>query len=191
MRWDIPLRIFPLIAVPLAIVGFSSISTEQIGLADVQDDAWWIVMVALLVPVFLVSLLFSMRYMVGYSFSKAALPLEILFYLILNPVAEEMFFRGLAQSQLAYLLGTEISIIAVAFIFGFHHWLAGFSFKFLCLATVGGFVFGVISAGSGSILPAVLLHSAADLGLFIIGPWYAYRINQRTSYSKSFIGRMH
>lgn len=175
MRWDIPLRVMPMTIIPIGLVMLSFQSADDLGLVIVNHNSWWLITAVLIVPVFSTAFLFSLRYISGYGFSKGALALELPFYLILNPIAEEVFFRGLLLHLLNDYFGIGVSVAIVSVIFGFHHWIAGFSMKFLLLATIGGLVFGVVAMLSGSILPAIILHSVADLGLFVFGPLYSRR----------------
>lgn len=175
MRWDIPLRIIPMTMLPIVMVMLSVASADDLRLVTINDNVWWLITASLVIPVFTTSFLYSLRYMSGYGFSRGAIVLEVPFYIVLNPIAEEVFFRGLFLYLLNGYIGIGVSVAIVAVVFGFHHRLAGFSMKFIWLATVGGLVFGVITATSGSILPAVILHSTADLGLFVFGPLYSRR----------------
>ena len=95
--------------------------------------------------------------------------------MFLNPVAEELFFRGWIQQQLEIVIGAMPTIVLVSIVFGFHHALAGFTRPFLILATIGGVLFGVVTMVSGSVIPAIGLHVSADIGLFLIGPWWLSR----------------
>ena len=69
---------------------------------------------------------------------------------------------------LANLIGMPWSIVVTSIVFGFHHGLdRRFPFSFLVLGTMGGALFGIAAAHFGSIAPAVVLHAAADLVLFV------------------------
>lgn len=172
MRIDVPLRVVPACAIPLAwAIGWGG-GPAAIGLAiPFRPHSWpWLALQAVAVAagsVIFVALV--LRWSARPT--PAALALELPFFLVLNPVAEELLFRGLLQPRLATLIGFPAALAIVAAVFGFHHVLAGFKLPFLLWATLGGFLFGAVAQHYGSVVPAILLHSAADAGLFIIGPW--------------------
>ena len=186
-RWfriDVPARVLPLIAIPLVwAVGWGG-GVGAVGLKAEFPGWWWIAFGLLAVAVALVSTWFVVRQ--GGSGSQAtpgALALELTFFLVLNPVAEELFFRGLAQRQLEGVVGFVPALLLVSVVFGFHHALAGFRRPFLILATVGGLLFGTVMAVYDSVLPAIGLHIAADIGIFVAGPWWAERRARRVEKS--------
>jgi len=147
-----------------------------VGLKADFPGWWWLVGALMGVAVVQVSTRFVVRQ--GGSGSRAtpgALALELLFFVVLNPVAEELFFRGLAQRQLDGVIGFVQALLLVSVVFGFHHALAGFRLPFLILATVGGLLFGTVMAVYDSVLPAIALHIAADIGIFVAGPRWAER----------------
>lgn len=182
-RWfriDVPARVLPLIAIPLVwAVGWGG-GVGSVGLKADFPGWWWIAFGLLAVAVALVSTWFVVRQ--GGAGSRAtpgALALELPFFLVLNPVAEELFFRGLAQRQIEGAIGFVPALLLVSVVFGFHHALAGFRLPFLILATVGGLLFGTVMAVYDSVLPAIGLHVAADIGIFVAGPWWVERRARR------------
>ena len=178
-RWfriDVPARVAPLIAAPLVwVVGWGG-GVEAVGLSA-DFPAWWWIPIGVLaggVAVFCVGFV-ARRGGTGSRATAGALALELPFFLLLNPVAEELFFRGLAQRQLEGAIGFLPALLLVSVVFGFHHALAGFRFPFLLLATAGGLLFGSVMAVYDSVLPAIGLHIAADIGIFVAGPWWVGR----------------
>lgn len=178
-RWfriDVPARVLPLIAIPLVwAVGWGG-GVGAVGLNTDFSGWWWIGVALMGIAVVLVSTWFVVRH--GGSGSRAtpgALALELPFFLVLNPVAEELFFRGLVQRQLEGVAGFVPALLLVSVVFGFHHALAGFRRPFLILATAGGLLFGTVMAVYDSVLPAIAVHIAADIGIFVAGPWLAER----------------
>ncbi len=175
-RLDVPARVLPLIAIPLVWAVWWGGGVEAVGLKADFPGWWWIAVALMGIAVVLMSTWFVVGQ--GGSGSRAtagALALEVPFFLVLNPVAEELFFRGLAQRQLGGLIGFVPALLLVSVVFGFHHALAGFRRSFLILATVGGLLFGSVMAVYDSVLPAIGLHIAADIGIFVVGPWWASR----------------
>ena len=99
---------------------------------------------------------------------RSALPLDLPFFLVLNPVAEELFFRGAAMFGLANLIGMPWSIVVTSLVFGLHHGLdRQFPRSFLVLGTLGGLLFGIAAAHFDSVAPAIVLHVAADAVIFV------------------------
>lgn len=180
IRIDVPARVLPLIAIPLIwAVGWGG-GVEAVGLKADVPGWWWFVLVGMAILVALVSVWFVVKQ--GGAGSRAtagALALELPFFVVLNPVTEELFFRGLAQRQLEEIIGFVPALLLVSVVFGFHHALAGFRLPFLILATVGGLLFGSVMAVYDSVLPAIGLHIAADIGIFVAGPWWAERRARR------------
>ncbi len=178
-RWfriDVPARVLPLTAIPLIWALIWGGGLDSIGLSAGFAPWAWLPLLPLSIAVALVSAEFIRRQ--GASGSLAtpgALALELPFFLALNPIAEELFFRGFAQGRLSELIGFVPALLIVAFVFGFHHALAGFQRPFLILATVGGLLFGATLLIYDSVLPAIALHIAADIGIFILGPWWSAR----------------
>ncbi len=189
MRLDLPLRIVPFVALPVAwsVVWGSGIGT--VGLQIPYGPTGWIWIGLLAVGVFAACVVF-VRKALNWSASSTpgAMALELPFFLIVNPVAEEILFRGFFQSRLATLTGSPVALVVVSFVFGFHHAFAGFGWRFLLWATLGGLLFGTVAQQFSSIAPAILLHSAADLGIFLIGPWIAARRRLRPGRTRAAAG---
>jgi membrane protease YdiL (CAAX protease family) len=98
---------------------------------------------------------------------RSALTLELPFFGLINPVAEELFFRGGALFGLASLMGMPWAIVVTSIVFGVHHALVRFPISFLVLGTMGGALFGITTAHFGSIAPAIVIHAVADLAVFV------------------------
>ena len=168
MRWDVPTRIALLIAAPLIWIAVAGIDPAAIGLRLGLGVRDWLLISLWAVGVVLVTLTFR-RWLwpVFVAPNRSALLLELPFFGLLNPVAEELFFRGAVQFGLANLVGMPWSIVITSLIFGIHHAAARFPFSFLVLGTLGGAIFGIAAAIYGSIAPAMVLHAAADLTIFV------------------------
>ena len=190
MRLDLPLRIVPFVALPIvwSVVWGSGIGS--VGLQIPYGLAAW-VWIALMATVVFAACVVFVRKALNWSANSTpgAMALELPFFLIVNPFAEEILFRGFFQGRLATLTGFPVALVVVSFVFGFHHALAGFNLRFLLWATLGGLLFGAVAHQFSSIAPAVLLHSAADLGIFLVGPWIAARRRSRPDRTWAAAGR--
>ncbi len=190
MRLDLPARIAPSIAVPVlwSIIWASGIG--MVGLQVPYSPTGWIWIGLLALVVFAACVIFVSK-VLNWSANSTpgAMALELPFFLIVNPVAEEILFRGLFQSRLATLTGFPVALVIVAFAFGFHHVFAGFGVRFLLWATLGGLLFGAVAEQFSSVVPAIVLHSAADLGIFLVGPWIAANRRSRPGRTRATAGR--
>lgn len=169
MRWDVPTRIAFLIGAPLIWIVIAGVDPEALGFTIGLTSRDWILVGFWVVGVVLVSLAFRRWWWpVRAVPDRSALVLDLPFFVVLNPLAEELFFRGAAMFGLANLIGMPWSIVVTSIVFGFHHGLdRRFPFSFLVLGTMGGALFGIAAAHFGSIAPAIVLHAAADLVLFV------------------------
>ena len=171
MRWDIPTRVALLIAAPLIWVRVAGIHPEAIGLRLGLSARDWLLVALWSAGVALVALTYR-RWLwpAAHAPDRSALTLELPFFALVNPVAEELFFRGGVLFGLASLVGMPWSIAITSPVFGLHHGLVrGFPFSFLILGTLGGGLFGIAAASFGSVVPAIILHAAADLAIFVAG----------------------
>ena len=169
MRWDVPTRIAFLIGAPLIWIAVAGIDPSAIGLNFGLAPLDWSLIALWSVGVALVTLsyrrwLWPVRAVAG----RSALLLDLPFFLVLNPVAEELFFRGAAMFGLANLIGMPWSIAVTSLVFGLHHGLdRQFPRSFLVLGTLGGLLFGIAAAHFESVAPAIVLHVAADAVIFV------------------------
>ena len=169
MRWDVPTRILFLIAAPLIWIAVAGIDPSAIGLQLGLAPLDWILIALWSVGVALVTLSYR-RWLwpVRAAGDRSALLLNLPFFLILNPVAEELFFRGAAMFGLANLIGMPWAIVVTSLVFGLHHGLdRQFPRSFLVLGTLGGLLFGIAAAHFESVAPAIVLHVAADAVIFV------------------------
>ena len=83
----------------------------------------------------------------------SAVAFEILYLLIVAPIAEELIFRGLVLKTIAPY-GKKLAIVVSAALFGLMHGnLNQFLGAFVC-----GIVFAAIDVKYGSILPSIIIH---------------------------------
>ena len=177
MRWDVPTRILFLIAAPLIWIAVAGIDPLAIGLRYELSVRDWLLIALLAVGAALVSLAYRRwLWRPRVAPDRSALALELPFFAVLNPVAEELFFRGAAMFGLANLVGMPWAIAITSVVFGVHHALARFPVSFLVLGTLGGVMFGIVTAHFLSIIPAIVIHAAADLAVFVAAGLMAKRV---------------
>ena len=176
MRWDVPTRILLLIAAPLIWIAVAGINPSAIGLRLDIGLRDWLLIAALSLGAGLVSLAYRRwLWRPRVAPDRSALALELPFFVVLNPVAEELFFRGAALFGLANLVGMPWAIAITSVVFGVHHVLARFPVSFLVLGTLGGALFGIVTAHYWSIVPAIIMHAAADVAIFVAAGHMAAR----------------
>lgn len=134
-----------------------------------------------IVPVFLAgavvalcfNVLFGLLQITGSSESYAqvaerqfSLPLwaGLILYGIISPVAEEIVFRGLVYNRLHRLFGLPFAVIGSAVLFGAYH---GNMVQALYGFILGLFI-AVLYERYGSFAVPVLLHSAANICVYVI-----------------------
>lgn len=88
---------------------------------------------------------------------------QLLVVATLAGLGEEIFFRGLIQHGLSYLLpgtwGLIASLLIASLLFGLCHYL---SHTYFVMAALAGVYFGLVMLLSGSILPAMIAHALYD-----------------------------
>ena len=99
---------------------------------------------------------------------SVTLLLAILMSAAVAGISEEAGFRGYMQGSLERRYGPMIGIGTTSFVFGLAHLSHG-AFVPAILFDIGwGALYGLLTYLSGSILPAILLHSSADALEFIV-----------------------
>jgi membrane protease YdiL (CAAX protease family) len=83
-------------------------------------------------------------------------------------ISEEAGFRGYMQGLLEHRYGGAIGIALTSFVFGLAHLSHGASVPAILFDIGWGAFYGLLTSLSGSILPAVILHSGADALEFIV-----------------------
>jgi len=105
-----------------------------------------------------------------------------LYFVCLNPIVEELFWRGTLQASLfgRYPVWLAIGITSVLF-GGWHSVLIahfakpGWILPLTLVITVGGMIFGWLYYRTGSLLTAILVHGlGADLPIALIIFWLAF-----------------
>lgn len=95
---------------------------------------------------------------------------------IAAPVSEEAAFRGYAMGILRKAFPPVASLIVVAVLFALAHLTQGFYLTKLTVYFLAGLMFGVTARRAASLVPAMVVHSAADLTFFtLVWPGDAHR----------------
>ena len=89
----------------------------------------------------------------------AYLLLSAAIVVILAPITEETFFRGFLYRSLRNRLGAGLSVAVVALVFGAIHYSGPDTVALLPVLALLGAIFCLMYELSGSILPAVALHT--------------------------------
>lgn len=102
------------------------------------------------------------------------LPLALI-GLLVQVTAEELFFRGYLQSQIAAATGSYLSgLLASALIFGLAHYNVALSGAAVWFPVVWAFFFGLavgdLTARTGTLGPAIALHLVNNLAATLIAP---------------------
>ncbi len=76
--------------------------------------------------------------------------------LLLTCIIEEVFFRGFIQQRLTSLINPLTGLILTSLLFGIAHFSGGF--HYVLLATLAGFLYGLVYLNTGKLWHAILLH---------------------------------
>ena len=126
---------------------------------------------------FFIGLLFSFGYDMGMAaFASPALqssmeqqvemgfgmgvPMAVLVMVLLQPVSEEVLFRGLIMKRLANNMPQPVALLISALLFGALHVVAGL--YLVPITFLGGLLFGYIFYKSRSLVGAILAHAGAN-----------------------------
>ncbi|MFB7326288.1 lysostaphin resistance A-like protein [Streptomyces sp. NPDC056190] len=95
--------------------------------------------------------------------------LGIVAFALVNPVWEEMLFRGVLLTELAAVWGTRPAVVLQAVLFGAAHY-AGFPSGIIGMIMAGtwGLVLGIMRVRSGGILITYLVHVTANAVIGIL-----------------------
>jgi len=81
--------------------------------------------------------------------------------LLLTCLIEEVFFRGFIQQKLTRLFNPVAGLIVASFLFGIAHFSGGFSY--VIVATLAGFIYGLVYLHTGKLWYAILLHFCLNM----------------------------
>lgn len=174
LRWDLPLRVVPMLAVPLLLVWLSVLSpvdlglsapglTSQLGIALILGPlmawlSWW----------------YRCRYV-----GRVVVPtnsdnlFQSAYYVALNSPAEELLFRGLLIGWLGRFVGEPTAWALSTLLFGLYHIPARWGGAAVIGVTLAGALFGGLFLLYDSLLLPVLVHACATCGFLSTGPWLA------------------
>jgi len=85
-------------------------------------------------------------------------------------ISEEAGFRGFMQGPLERRYGPAIGITVTSVAFGLAHMTHGLFLPAILFDIGWGAIYGLLTYRSGSIVPAIILHSAAD-ALEFVAAW--------------------
>ena len=164
---DLVIRIPPIVGLPLARA-FSE--GELAGLAGMDAFGWGLTVLASAAVMGVCTWFVFLYPSQQYRWTGGGLLVGAIFFLVANPIAEEIFWRAFVQDILVDWIGFLPALLLTSLAFGLHHWFAGFGPRFITLATVGGLAFGIMFEMTGSLLAPIIAHAVADLALFVTGP---------------------
>jgi membrane protease YdiL (CAAX protease family) len=90
--------------------------------------------------------------------------------LVLGPLLEEFYFRGVVQERLEWIIGQRTAIVLVAVVFSFYHWVPGAPLNLALMTRFFRCLFyGIIYAKTRNILASFLAHFGVNLwGLILV-----------------------
>ncbi len=177
--WDIPVRLLPLLALPLAFMWLTHTPVSALGITAGHVGRDLVLAIPFGLLAFAIAAGFS-----EYLFRQSRrwfvpdlpdLVLQSAYYVVLNAPIEEWFFRGLLQGTLvrswhAPLLG----YLATVLIFGAYHFLGRWGWRPVLGATVAGSALGLLylwQPDPPSLLLPTLVHGAITCGFLSLGPF--------------------
>lgn len=105
-----------------------------------------------------------------YYFPPAEVPwtMNPLNVLVIGPILEEFYFRGILQERLNWLVSDRDAIALTFVLFAFAHWMPGdpFDIAFLIRLSTGLF-FGIVYAKTRNILVSSVAHFGVNLWGFV------------------------
>ena len=102
--------------------------------------------------------------------------LRILITVVLTPLTEELIFRGFIHKGLCMYMGTRLSVIFCALLFGLYHGNLGQGVYAFLL----GICLELVTVWSGRLAPAVFLHAGANMAAaaFSVAAAYVRQVSQ-------------
>jgi membrane protease YdiL (CAAX protease family) len=182
IRVDVPLRLAPLLAVPLA---FLLVRRPASALGLVAPHLWRDLALGILlgIPAFVIAAGFGEW--LQRALATRIVPdgpdllLQSAYYIALNAPIEEVFFRGLLQNGLALWWHAPVAAFAVATaVFTGYHLLGRWSRAATVGAGVAGIALGLlflVPQPPSLVLP-VVVHAFITCGFLGLGPWLWWRL---------------
>jgi Zn-dependent protease with chaperone function len=181
MRWDLPLRILPMLAGPTLLVALTPLSSHSVGLAAPDLGRQVLLAAALGPPMGWLSWWYRRRYV-----RRVVVPtsadnlLQCLYYVGLNAPAEELLFRGLLLGWLSGAVGIPLAWGLSTLAFGLYHIPARWGWPAVAGVACAGGLFGLLFLlARGSLLLPTVVHAFATCGFLSAGPWVAYNRESR------------
>lgn len=98
--------------------------------------------------------------------SVAKIGLSFILTFLLVGVPEEVLFRGIIQRRITQITGKSwLGLLIAAVIFGFSHFNNGPvpDWRYIFIASIAGVFYGISYLRSGSLVPAILVHTSVDV----------------------------
>jgi len=100
----------------------------------------------------------------------------VIYFVVVNPIAEEYFWRGIVYNTLKNLWGTPLAVAVSCILFGGWHWVIIQHFfaplwhiPLTLMIMVGGMIFTWAYEHTNSLIEPILIHSlGADLPIMVI-----------------------
>lgn len=110
------------------------------------------------------------------AYPKPTLLAFLLMGIIAAPLTEEIAFRGYAMGLVRQVMPPAAALVVVSAMFALVHLTQGFYPTKLTVYFLAGLMFGFTAWRAGSLVPAMVVHSAADLTFFtLVWPGDAHR----------------
>lgn len=94
-------------------------------------------------------------------------PVSLFLLVAIQPVAEEIFFRGFLLEKIEGLAGKNIAVISTSVFFGFAHATYGKLYPIL-LPIVMGIVLGYVVLKTRNLLTAIIAHICFNVGVLVL-----------------------
>jgi len=185
MRWDLPLRIVPLLGTPVLLAVYTPLSFRALGLTLEGSPRQVGLSLLLAPPIGLLAWWYRRGY-VGRMVTptRADAWFQSAYYVVLNTPAEELFFRGLLLGGLSRVVPTPAAWVVSTLVFGLYHIPSGWGWNAVGGVTAAGGFFGLLflaGPGGASLLLPCLVHAVATCAFLSAGPALARAAEARRS----------
>jgi len=183
MKWDLPLRLVPLLAAPAVFAWISRTPISELGINLSHPGRDLLLAIPCGLVGFGVAAGFAeyLSRRAGHWFvpDRTDLALQSFYYIVLNAPIEEWFFRGFLQGELVrWWEAPWLGFLAATLVFGAYHFLGKWGWRAVVGATVAGFGLALLylwQPSPPSLLLPVLVHAAITCGFLGIGPYVIFR----------------
>ena len=182
MWWDLPVRLLPLAAAPIAFMAVSGTAPAALGLAEQHLARDLLLAIPCGLVGFGIAAAFaeylSRRARRWFVPDRADLLLQTAYYVLPNAAVEEWFFRGFLQGTLSRWWQLPwLGFLAATLVFGAYHLLGRWGWRPVAGATVAGFVLGLLylwQPPPASLLLPVIVHAFITAGFLSVGPYLIF-----------------